>query len=121
MKKKPKLLPIDELSKELHEIYYLVGKRPLHKLIISGFYGFPGFASNGTFTTEDGEKHLSITLGVGYRWSEKQWECQMTIIDGDDFIYSYWKPFTLEEWEKALKIYNDLYIFDPELVTEFFH
>ncbi len=34
-------------------------------------------------------------------------------------IYCYWRPFTLEEWGKTLKIYNDLSMFAPALVKGF--
>lgn len=120
MKKRPNLIPIHELSEPLHEIYYLVGKRPLHKLIPSGFYGAPGFAENGTFVRDDEGKHVSVTLGAGYDLYYKTWTCSVTIVDADDLIYTYHKPFTLEEWEKALKIYNSMYLFDPALLHEDF-
>ncbi len=121
MKKRPNLIPDHELTQELHEIYYLVEKHPLHKLIPSGFYGSPGFAENGTFVRGDEGKHVSVTLGVSYVFYHKTWTCHITITDADDLIFSYWKPFTLEEWEKALKMYNDLYLFDPALLHEDFY
>lgn len=113
--------PVDELSEPLHQIYYLVDKRPLHKLIPSGYFGSPGFSANGTFISGDEGKHVSVTLGVTYSYPAKWWTCRILIRDGDDMFYLYEKPFTLEEWETALKIYNDLYMFDPALLHEDFY
>ena len=113
------LLPLDALTGPLHEIYALVGKHPLHKLIPSGLYGSPAFAANGTFISNDEGKHLSVTLGVGYDGLSKKWTCRITIMDADDLIHAYWRPFVLEEWNKALTIYHALYMYDPELITEF--
>ena len=118
-KKPAQVVPTHQLSEELREVYYLVGKYPLHKLVPSGYLGSPGFAENGTFVRGDEGKHLSVTCGVRYDWYYMSWYCFVQIIDADDLIYDYNRPFLIEEWNKTLELYNALYIIDSELLSEF--
>ena len=112
-------IPIEQLSDELREVYYAFGKYPLHKLVPSGYLGSPGFAENGTFIRGDEGKHLSVTCGVRYDWYYMSWSCFVQIIDADDLIYDYNRPFLIEEWNKALELYSSLYMIDSELLSEF--
>ena len=112
-------LPHGELTGELHEIYYCVGKYPLHKLVPSGYLGSPGFAEDGTFVRGDEGKHVSVEAGVRYDFSKKEWYCYIQIHDADDMYYDYMAPFTVEEWRKAVALYNSLYVVDTELLSEF--
>lgn len=111
--------PVEKLSQELRNIYYCVGKTPLHKLVPSGYLGSPGYTSYGTFTREDEGKHLSVKLGVRFDPVREYWYCFIHIIDGDDLFFSYVRDFTLEEWMKAIELYDSLYIIDSELLSEF--
>ena len=118
--KKSHDIPVHELSEELQNIYYCVGKNPLHKLVPSGHLGFPGYTPYGMFTrNEEDEKHLSVRLGVRYHVGSRQWYCYITVTDADDLIFSYSTAFTVEEWKKSVDLYNSLYMIDTELLHLF--
>ena len=114
-------IPYHELSTKLHEIYYAVGKYPLHKLVPSGYLGAPGFAENGTFVSGDEGKHLSVTCGARYDLYYRRWYCFIQIRDADDMYFDYMRPFTVEEWSKALELYTSLDEIDSETLTVYFH
>lgn len=115
----PKDAPISELTDSLRQIYYLVGRYPLHKLVPSEYLGAPGYAKNGTFVSEDEGKHLSVRLGASYDYWQHSWYCWIKVTDADDLVLDYYKPFTLEEWTKALALYDSLYMISTELLMDF--
>lgn len=113
------IVPTDELAEPLRQIYYLVGKHPLHKLIESGYLGAPGYTELGQFNSRDEGKHLSVRLGANYDFYYKQWFCWIRITDADDLHLSIHKEFTEQNWTELMSIYTSLYIIDKELLCEF--
>lgn len=112
-------VPTEELSQELFDIYSCVGKYPLHKLVPSGLLGSPGFSEEGACVRGDVGKHLSIRAGVRYDLHCKNWYCFVSIRDADDLDWDYNRPFTIEEWKKAVVLYNSLYFVDSDLLADF--
>jgi hypothetical protein len=111
--------PTDE---RLREVLYCI-REGLRKLVPCA-WGAPPYTRYGSMNSDhsahydpEAKSYLVVSLRAWYARTEKAWVSQLLIQDGDDFLLQRWSPFTWEEWQKLVDLYDQVTSFDSDMFT----
>lgn len=82
----------EDIEPEPWEIYYQTGETPEYN------------------------EYLVVQLCIYPTYPEKNWNCVITIMDGDDLCFQRWMEFNLENWKKQVEMYNSINFLDHEIM-----
>jgi hypothetical protein len=120
-RKQPETLPADA---RLCQVLFCI-REGLRKLIPAApNWGHPPFTRYCTPNSEHREQfdptcqpHLVVDLHAWYSTHKQTWICSLSIADGDDFLLQRFRPFTWEDWQSQVDLYDQVTSFDDDMCS----
>lgn len=100
----------------LREVLFCV-REGLRKLVPCQ-WGAPPYDRFGAVARDQATApYLVVSLRPWYSIGYKAWRCQITIADGDDFLLQRCRPFTWEDWQEQVTVYDQITAFDTDMFS----